>query len=162
MINLPPGQHWEVSSNTDWLALSPTSGITTDRQFDVTLYVDISGMSAGEYSATVTITVEEADNSPQTVPVSLTIYPPTVTLEMAVGIAQDAASFNLVYYDGVEVTLPTGTEPPELIAVYYYDPVALELLYYFPGWPSTMTQLEHGKVYLIIVSDACQWPIPQP
>ena len=92
---------------------------------------------------------------------------PPLTLEMAVGIAQDATSFNLVHYPGDTVSLPTGTEPDCLVAVYYYDPVALELLYYFPGWPSTLTKLEHRKVYLVIVSDAtvadpCKWEIPLP
>jgi len=98
------------------------------------------------WSSGKTVTIKQPPPTPTPTPT-----PTFVVLNMPAGINVDPAAFNLVYYDGVEVTLPTGTEPPELIAVYYYDPVALELLYYFPGWPSTLTKLEHCTVYIFIV-----------
>jgi len=64
---------WSVSDDATWLSLSPTSGIDTGT---VTLSVDISGMSAGEYDADITITASGATNTPVTVPVHLTITAP--------------------------------------------------------------------------------------
>ena len=64
---------WSVSSDAAWLSLSPTIGISSGEIDKVTVSVDISGMSAGDYSATITITAEKAPNTPQTVPVNLTI-----------------------------------------------------------------------------------------
>ena len=37
--------------------------------------------------------------------------------------------------------------------------------YFVPGWPiqdSTLTSLENGNIYQVIVQDACTWNIPQP
>jgi hypothetical protein len=67
--------NWSVSDDGAWLSLSPTSGSSTGETDDVTLSVDISGMSADTYTATITITAPGATNTPQTVPVSLTIAP---------------------------------------------------------------------------------------
>jgi len=62
-----------VSSDTAWLSLSPDSGTSSGEIDKVTVSVDISGMSAGGYSATITITAEKAPNTTQTVPVDLSI-----------------------------------------------------------------------------------------
>jgi len=64
---------WAVSSGAQWLSLSPTIGSSSGEIDEVTASVDISGMSAGDYSATITITAEKAPNSPQTVAVDLSI-----------------------------------------------------------------------------------------
>jgi len=64
---------WAVSSDAAWLSLSPTIGTSSGEIDKVTVSVDISGMSAGDYSATITITAEKAPNTPQTVPVDLSI-----------------------------------------------------------------------------------------
>jgi hypothetical protein len=67
---------WSVSDDAGWLTLAPPSGTSTGEMDEVTLSVDITGMSAGSYSATITIAAPGAINTPRTVPVSLTIYPP--------------------------------------------------------------------------------------
>jgi hypothetical protein len=64
---------WSVSDDATWLSLSPTSGTDSGT---VTLSVDISGMSAGEYGADITITAPGATNTPVTMPVSLAITAP--------------------------------------------------------------------------------------
>lgn len=64
---------WAVSSDAAWLSLSPTIGTSSSEIDKVTVTVDISGMSTGDYSATITITAEKAPNTPQTVPVDLSI-----------------------------------------------------------------------------------------
>jgi len=67
---------WSVSDDAGWLSLAPPSGSSTGEMDEVTLSVDITGMSAGSYSATITIAAPGASNTPRTVPVNLTIYPP--------------------------------------------------------------------------------------
>ena len=62
---------WSVSSNASWLQLSPSSGTSTGEADSVTLSVDIGGMSAGNYTATITIVASKASNSPQTISVDL-------------------------------------------------------------------------------------------
>jgi hypothetical protein len=64
---------WAVSGDAAWLSLSPPIGTSSSEIDKVTVTVDISGMSAGDYSATITITAEKAPNTPQTVPVDLII-----------------------------------------------------------------------------------------
>ncbi|MBA7502731.1 hypothetical protein ES706_01324 [subsurface metagenome] len=66
---------WAVALSSDaaWLSLSPPIGTSSSEIDKVTVTVDISGMSTGDYSATITITAEKVPNTPQTVPVDLSI-----------------------------------------------------------------------------------------
>jgi hypothetical protein len=63
--------NWTLSDDAEWLTENPTSGSSTSEHDTVAVLVDITGMSAGDYSANITITAPGASNSPQTVPVSL-------------------------------------------------------------------------------------------
>ncbi|TKJ46448.1 hypothetical protein CEE34_08920, partial [Candidatus Aerophobetes bacterium Ae_b3a] len=65
--------NWSVSDNATWLSLSPTSGSSTGETDNVTVSVNISGLSAAPHNATITISASGASNTPQTVPVTLTI-----------------------------------------------------------------------------------------
>ena len=67
--------NWTLSDAAAWLSENPTSGSSTsaDDKTLVTVSVNTAGISAGDYSANITITAPEASNSPQTVPVSLHI-----------------------------------------------------------------------------------------
>jgi hypothetical protein len=59
---------WALTDTADWLSESPTSGsIGEDQCEDVTVSVDVTGMEAGDYSATITI----AGSGEVQVPVSL-------------------------------------------------------------------------------------------
>jgi len=64
---------WLLSDDAGWLGENPTSGSSTGERDTVDVSVDITGMSAGNYPANITITDPGADNSPWTVPVSLHI-----------------------------------------------------------------------------------------
>jgi hypothetical protein len=64
---------WSVSDNAAWLTLAPTNGSSSGEHDDVTASVDIAGMSAGDYSATITIAAAVATNTPRTLAVSLTL-----------------------------------------------------------------------------------------
>lgn len=59
-----------VSENSGWLSLSPTWGIDART---VKAYPNLSGLTAGTYTATITISAAGATNSPRTIPVSLTV-----------------------------------------------------------------------------------------
>jgi hypothetical protein len=70
--------NWTVTDNAAWLTLSPTSGSSTGETDTVTASVSVTGLTAGNYNATITIAATGAANTPQTVPVSLLILsPPT-------------------------------------------------------------------------------------
>ncbi len=62
---------WWVTENAGWLSCSPDSGTGAGV---VTVSVDISGLSPGEYSGTVTVGSLDASNSPQTAAVVLNVY----------------------------------------------------------------------------------------
>lgn len=64
--------NWSASDDASWLTISPTSGTAPST---VTLSVNITGLAAGTYNGTITITSTGATNSPLTVPVTLTVNP---------------------------------------------------------------------------------------
>jgi PKD repeat protein/subtilisin family serine protease len=68
---------WSVSDNATWLSLNPASGINSGT---VTLSVNIAGLTAGIYNATITITAVGATDTPVSIPVTLTINPPPPTI----------------------------------------------------------------------------------
>gem|GEM_PF-1616015 len=85
---------WYAYEGSSWLTLSPTSGTCTTETDNVIVSVDISGKSAGVYNATITIDAPVATNTPQTVPVTLTIEPLIQT------IAYSPTSFSFSAFEG--------------------------------------------------------------
>ncbi|MCX6000314.1 MAG: hypothetical protein NTU41_12220 [Chloroflexi bacterium] len=75
---------WSVSDAAAWLSLSPASGSSTGETDAVTVSANVSGMSTGSYSATVTISGTGAANTPRTVAVTLTINASSSPLAEAV------------------------------------------------------------------------------
>ncbi len=65
--------NWNVGDNQSWLSLSPTSGSSTGETDNVTVSVDISNLPAGTYNAIIIISDPNANNSPQTVAVTLNL-----------------------------------------------------------------------------------------
>lgn len=68
--------YWSLSGNPAWVGVMPTSGTVASGAYT---YTDVSvitaGMTAGTYATTIEIT-GNASNSPQSVPVTLTISAP--------------------------------------------------------------------------------------
>jgi len=62
--------NWEVHKNTDWLIFSDSIGTAPST---VTVSADITDLSPGPYFDTVTVFSDNAANSPQYVPVTLTV-----------------------------------------------------------------------------------------
>jgi len=68
--------HWTATDDATWLFESPTSGILGGGASQLmTVSVDISGLPAGTYAATITVSDPNATNSPQTVSVILNLQP---------------------------------------------------------------------------------------
>jgi len=67
---------WTASTSAAWLALEPVTG-SDDTM--VTVSVVPANLSAGSTTGTITISDPDADNSPQTINVTLTVYPPGST-----------------------------------------------------------------------------------
>jgi hypothetical protein len=73
---------WTATTNAPWLTVTPSSGVGAAT---VNVVASIAGLTAGSYSATVTVTAAGVQGSPQTVGVTLTVTsppppPPTTTV----------------------------------------------------------------------------------
>lgn len=67
--------NWTAEGNATWLMVFPVSGYSTNGECShLTVAANSYGMSAGTYSARITISALGASNNPQIIPVSLTIY----------------------------------------------------------------------------------------
>jgi hypothetical protein len=67
---------YSISDDAEWLSCSPSTGISTGEADSITITYATSGLSAGSYLATVTVSDPTASNNPQYVPVELTVGPP--------------------------------------------------------------------------------------
>ena len=98
-----------VTDDATWLTATRQSGTAPT---DIDLAVDVTGLAAGDYNATVTVTSPVATNSPQTFDVSLEVLGlpvivlarDTVTFEGAVG-GGDPTAVNIAVTNGGEADL---------------------------------------------------------
>jgi hypothetical protein len=67
---------WQAKDDALWLSISPSWGTFDCGVAKAVVFVDTSGMGAGYHTATISIFVQEADNSPLTIPVRLDVLPP--------------------------------------------------------------------------------------
>jgi len=65
--------NWSVSDDVSWLNCFPSSGTNAG---SVTVSVEVTGLLAGTYTGTITVSDPNASNSPQTVSVTLKVYAP--------------------------------------------------------------------------------------
>ena len=89
---------WSITDNANWLTLTPTSGTTTTGTSPATLSANTAGLLAGSFPATITITASGATNTPQTIPVTLTLSAPatsSVTLSWNPNTDLDLASYRI-------------------------------------------------------------------
>jgi subtilisin family serine protease len=75
---------YSISDNAAWLSCTPTSGTSTSETDTITVIYSTSGLSAGAYSATITISASGASNTPQTIPVSLTVTVDSGSLQVTI------------------------------------------------------------------------------
>lgn len=70
---------WTLTESASWLGLNVVSGTTTTEADAISASVGTTGLAAGTYSTAIVVTASGASNSPQTIPVTLTLNPPTTT-----------------------------------------------------------------------------------
>lgn len=73
--------NYTISTNQTWLSCTPSSGSSTgaSNKTTITFNYATSSLAPGTYSATIAITAPGASNTPQTIPVSLTVLPPSIS-----------------------------------------------------------------------------------
>jgi BACON domain-containing protein/fibronectin type III domain protein len=129
---------WTLSESASWLGLNVTSGTTTTEIDAISASVSTSGLAAGTYSTAITVAASGASNSPQTIPVTLTLSAPTTTgtasLTWLASTATDLAGYNLytgtqsgVYGPPVSVGLNTSYTAGNLTGgkTYYFTVTAV-------------------------------------
>jgi len=78
--NDPLGFDITEFTGSDWLASAPITGTTPQ---DITVSVDIAGLTEGSFKDTLVITSAGAENSPQYVEINLTVTPRPIVLVIA-------------------------------------------------------------------------------
>jgi len=80
-----PTLSYSITDDVDWLSCSPATG-TSDGNTDkdvITVNYSTSGLTAGSYTATITVSDPNAENDPQTIAVNLTVTPAPITVSFA-------------------------------------------------------------------------------
>jgi hypothetical protein len=70
---------WTLTETAAWLGLNIMSGTTTTEIDSISASVSSTGLAAGTYSTVISVSASGASNTPQMVPVTLTLTPPTTT-----------------------------------------------------------------------------------
>lgn len=63
--------NWEITKNSDWLDVSPSSGSSTGEVDKAYISIDANGLQKGIYECNVTVSDSNASNSPQIIPTTL-------------------------------------------------------------------------------------------
>ncbi len=129
---------WSMTEPAAWLALNITSGTTTTETDQVSASVSFQGLAAGTYSTVITVAASGAANSPQQIPVSLTLSQPTTTTTGSAGLSWTANTDT----DLAGYKVHIGTQPG-----LYNPPITLGATTTY-----TATNLASGKTYYFCVS----------
>jgi hypothetical protein len=74
--SIPTVPIWSITGDQTWFSCNPTNGKGPDL---VTVSVNPTGLAAGTYNGTITVSDPNAVNSPQTINVTLNVYSPGQT-----------------------------------------------------------------------------------
>ena len=105
---------YSVSENQPWLFTLPISGSSTGEDDTINVYINTAGLAAGQHNATITVSSNDALNSPQTVDVQLNIATRTTPGDLDGDCDVDQSDFGMFQRC---VTGPTGLqETPSCLA----------------------------------------------
>ncbi|MFC1734561.1 M6 family metalloprotease domain-containing protein [Candidatus Hydrogenedentota bacterium] len=65
--------NYSITDDATWLSCSPTAGSVTTASDAITVSFDTAALASGQHTATITVTDAGAGNSPQTIPVTVTV-----------------------------------------------------------------------------------------
>jgi hypothetical protein len=83
---------WNLSANAAWLVPASVSGTTTTETDSLSASVNLTGLAAGTYTAAITVAASGATNTPQIIPVTLTISP-APTASPVIGLSVSTMAF---------------------------------------------------------------------
>ncbi len=92
----PKALNYSIGDDASWLSCSPTTGGSAGEHDTITVNYASSGLSSGVYSAAITITAPRAGNSPQTIPLLLTVAG-TRYVDGSVGASGDGRSWGTAF-----------------------------------------------------------------
>lgn len=72
---------YKISADQEWIRVSPSSGDSSGESDEIQVSVDISNLSRGNHQGNVTVSSDDASNSPQVVTIQLTILSPIIELD---------------------------------------------------------------------------------
>lgn len=124
---------WTLTEPAAWLGLNMGSGTTTTEVDGISASVSISGLAAGTYTTAITVSASGASNTPQIIPVTLTLNAPATTGTAALtwNPSTDTSSTKYNVYMG---TQPGVYGPPVsvgLVTNYMASNLASGKTYYF-------------------------------
>jgi len=129
---------WSMTESAAWLALNITSGTTTTETDQVSASVSGQGLAAGTYSTVITVAASGAANSPQQIPVFLTLNQPTTSTTGSAGLGWTANTETDLAGYKVYIGTQSGL---------YNPPITLGTTTTY-----TATNLTSGKTYYFCVS----------
>jgi len=147
---------WTASESCDWLSVIPASGSSTGERDEVTLSVDTTGMTWGQYSCDLTISDPASESDPQIVTVALkidtTFYVPSMlpTIQAAIDASIDVNKIIVapgtyvenINFGGKNIVL-TSVDPsdPQIVASTVIDGNNNGLVVYFTGAETSACEL---------------------
>jgi hypothetical protein len=108
MTNIGEEQmNWTAASDASWLTVSPTSGrLTNNQSVELICTIDALNLDEGDFTGTITITSQEALNSPREISVDLKVLAPPIFAPMSFSgeVLENRALFYVEYVDRLSWT----------------------------------------------------------
>jgi peptidoglycan/xylan/chitin deacetylase (PgdA/CDA1 family) len=116
--------NYSISTNETWLSCIPATGSSEGEQDIITVSYSTSSLAPGSYSAAITVSDSNADNSPQIIPVSLAILdafqpnistsPSSLTASATQGTDPPDQSFDIANSGGGTLNYSISSDQPWL------------------------------------------------
>ena len=113
--------NWSATTSAPWLLLSSVSGAVPG---SLTVTAIVAGLAAGTYSTTITVAATGTTNSPQTIPVDLTVAPATSSTTTSAPSTSTSSSSFSTSSSSTSASPPITSTAPSTVAVSLaWDPV---------------------------------------